>query len=151
MTRPERARVFVDTNILFYSLDLDAGEKHARAVDALAMLWSYHSGIISTQVISELILNIQKKLGLDSERIERVVEPYLTWHVVVIDPHDPLEAVRTAAKNRISFWDAMIVTSARKAGAGVIYTEDLNPGQKIEGVEVVDPLSDSFTDPGQGR
>ena len=141
MTRPERARVFVDTNILFYSLDLDAGEKHARAVDALAMLWSYHSGIISTQVISELILNIQKKLGLDSERIERVVEPYLTWHVVVIDPHDPLEAVRTAAKNRISFWDAMIVAAAHEGHAKVIYTEDLNHGQIIEGIQITSPFS----------
>src|SRR5204862_8008039 len=46
---------------------------------------------------------------------------------------------------QISFWDALIVASAEQVAATYIYSEDLNPGQTIAGVTIVNPLADSRT------
>ncbi len=140
MTAWDEARVFVDTNILFYAIDADAGGKHDRAKEVIERIWLARTGCLSTQVLSEWIVNLRKKLDLEWRRVKSIVQPYLTWQVVAIDPQDPLEAIRIAHKHGISYWDGLIVQAARQAHAGFLLTEDLNSGQKIEGVEVVNPL-----------
>jgi len=132
--------VFVDTNLLYYSVDSAAGEKHQRAMDVIEGIWTARTGVISTQVLSEWTVNLKRKLKLGWGDVQRIVNPYLAWEVVVLAPADPLEAVGIAERHDLSYWDSLIVLAARKARAGVLLTEDLNPGQKIEGVEVLNPL-----------
>lgn len=140
MTTWGDARVFVDTNILYYAIDADAGEKHDRATDVIKTLWRTRSGCLSPQVLSEWAVNLHKKLEADWPRIKSMVEPYLTWRVVPIEPVDPLEAIRIAGENRLSFWDGLIVRAASRARAKFLLTEDMNPGQVIEGVQVKNPF-----------
>ncbi len=134
------ARVFVDTNILIYAIDADAGKKHERAREVVEQIWLARTGCLSTQVLSEWIVNLRKKLALDWRRVRKIVEPYLTWHVVTISPRDPLEAARIANRYGISYWDGLIVQAARQCGVRFLLTEDLNSGQVLEGVSVVNPL-----------
>lgn len=133
-------RAFIDTNVLFYTLDVDAGPKHDRAVEVLAETWKSRSGVVSTQVLSELAVNLRKKLGLGWRRISGLVEPYLSWDVIVIDPADPLVAMQIAHDHGLSYWDSLVVQAARKAGARLLLTEDMSHGQVIEGIEVLNPL-----------
>lgn len=133
-------RTFFDTNVLFYSLDLDAGEKHDRAVEVLEEAWKLGSGVVSTQVLSEWAVNLRRKLGLGWKRIAGLVEPYLSWDVVVIDPGDPLLAMRIADDHRLSYWDGLVVQAARKAGARLLLTEDMSHGMIIDGVEIHNPF-----------
>jgi predicted nucleic acid-binding protein len=42
--------------------------------------------------------------------------------------------------NRLSFWDSLIVIAAKRCGAKTLYTQDLNRGQRIDGVEIVNPF-----------
>ena len=136
----DKHRVFVDTNILFYSMDKDADAKHERASEVIEAIWSARTGVISTQILSEWALNLRKKLDLDWGQVERVVKPYIAWSVVMIEPGDALAAINLADKHTLSYWDSLIVVAAKKGQVDVLLTEDLNAGQRIEGIEIVNPL-----------
>ncbi len=133
--------VFVDTNILFYSLDGRSPRKQRIAADILGGLWAARSGIVSTQVISELAVNLRRKLRLDWRKIARIVEPYSQWRTAAIEPADVLEAIRIASKHRLGYWDGLVIRAASKSGADVLLTEDLSHGQTIEGVRIENPFA----------
>ena len=136
----DKHRVFVDTNILFYSMDKDAAAKHERASEVIEAIWLARTGVISTQILSEWAVNLRKKLDLAPIQVERVLQPYIAWSVVMIEPGDTLAAINLADKHTLSYWDSLIVVAAKKGQVDVLLTEDLNTGQRIEGVEIVNPL-----------
>ena len=72
-----------------------------------------------------------------------MIEPYLSWQVPTLGPESVLMASEIQQRHRISYWDALVILAAASGGAAVLYSEDLNAGQIIEGVEVVNPLIDS--------
>jgi predicted nucleic acid-binding protein len=136
-------RAFVDTNVLVYAHDRGAGERHAVARDVVAGLWQVRSGVLSTQVLQELYVNVRRKakrpLGLAAAR--RIVEDYLCWHVVVNDGESILEALELETRYRISFWDALVVQAANAAAVEILYSEDLAHGQTYGAVRVVNPFA----------
>jgi predicted nucleic acid-binding protein len=133
-------RTFVDTNVLLYAYDKEAGAKHLVAGAAVAELWKTRTGAISTQVLQEFAVNAKKKAKAPSEAIRRVVETYRAWPVHRPDVDDIVRALDTAESDQISFWDALILVSAARLGATRLYTEDLNHGQTIAGVRIVNPF-----------
>lgn len=133
---------FVDTNILFYAHDIDAGDRHWRARSLVKGLWENGQGMLSTQVLSEFYVNITRKIPnpLEPAHARAIIEPYLSWTVETLGPHSVLAASEVQQRHRISYWDALIVHAASAGGASLLYSEDLNDGQMIEGVKVVNPL-----------
>lgn len=140
----ERARVFVDTNILIYAHDVDAGDRHWRSKRVVAELWETGLGMLSTQVLNEFYVNVTRKIPspLDPARARAVLEPYLSWKIQTLGPESVLAASEIQQRYRLSYWDALILHAASSGGASLLYSEDLNPGQVMEGVEVVNPLAD---------
>lgn len=137
-----KGRVFVDTNVLIYAHDRDAGRKHDVAETLLAKLWEEHNGAISTQVLQEFYVNVTRKIPnpLTAAQARSVIEPYHAWHLEINDFESILTASELEERHRLSFWDAMIVAAACRAKARKIVSEDLNHGQKIEGVLVENPF-----------
>lgn len=135
-------RYFVDTNILMYAHDAAAGEKHERARALVEQLWEARTGIVSTQVLQELAVNLRKKAGkpLDARATRDVVSDYLAWQVVVNVGDSILEALDIEARYQVSFWDALVIQAAQAGGAGILYSEDLSDGQRYGPVTVVNPL-----------
>ena len=135
-------RVFVDTNVLIYAHDLDAGSKHDRAAAILSDLWEKENGIVSVQVLQEFYVNVTRKISapLTPALARGVIRNYLAWQIAPNDPSTVLSASEIAERNQISFWDALIVASASNAGADRILSEDLNHGQMIEGVVIENPF-----------
>jgi len=80
-------RTFVDTNILVYAHDADAGDKHNIAAAMIADLWESRNGIISTQVLQELYVTLTRKVAspLKGNNARRLIRNYLTWELVVND------------------------------------------------------------------
>ena len=74
-------KYFVDTNILMYAHDTSAGAKHDRAKAVLEELWRDRTGVVSTQVLQELSVNLRRKAGrpLDVKATREIVADYLTW------------------------------------------------------------------------
>ena len=137
--------VFVDTNILVYAHDADAGIKHERAVSILKELWDKDTGRMSVQVLQEFYINVTKKLTtrLARSSAREVVEIYAAWVHEPTIPETVLRATDIAELAQISFWDALILASAEKSGAATLYSEDLNHGQSIVGIQIVNPLRSS--------
>ena len=135
-------RAFVDTNVLVYGHDLDAGRKYEIAGRLLRELWQDHSGVISTQVLQEFYVNVTRKISapISTSEARGNVSTYAAWQVEIIQPADVLQASEVQERYQLSFWDAMIVVAAAKGQAAVLLTEDLNPGQIIEGVQISNPF-----------
>jgi len=135
-------RYFVDTNVLMYAHDSAAGEKHQRAKSLVEELWEARAGVVSTQVLQELAVNLGRKAKkpLDAKATRDVVSDYLTWQIVVNGGDSILEALDLEAKYQISFWDALIVQAAHVSGAEVLYSEDLSDGQAYGAVRVINPF-----------
>jgi predicted nucleic acid-binding protein len=133
--------VFVDTNILVYAHDKDAGDKCLKARTALESLWNREIlPSVSIQVLQEFYVNLIRKRVKASEAREAVLN-YLEWDVIENDRSLLLEGMQLQQKWSMSFWDALIVAAAKKAKARELWSEDLNPGQNYDGVLVVNPLA----------
>ena len=135
-------KVFVDTNILIYAHDLDAGQRNTLSADILRDLWENRIGIISTQVLQEFYVNVTRKIEnpLPKSKARGIIESYLAWPVELNDAKTVLAASEIEERHMLSFWDALIVASARNAEAEKILTEDLNHGQQIEGILIENPF-----------
>jgi predicted nucleic acid-binding protein len=133
---------FVDTNILLYAPDRSAGSKHEIAGRLVAQLWGTRSGVLSTQVLQEFYVNATRKLPkpVTGARARRMVARYAAWSVLRIEPTDIINASELEARHRLSFWDALIITSAARARARVLATEDLQHERMIAGVRIVNPF-----------
>ncbi len=73
-------------------------------------------------------------------RARDIVQQYLQWPIIIVEPPDLICAMEQAKRYRWSFWDALIVTTAQKAQASVLWTEDLNPGQRVGDVVIRNPF-----------
>jgi len=136
-------KYFVDTNILIYAHDRVAGQKHLRARQLIERLWTSGEGVLSTQVIQELCINLRRKLAhpLPIAEVRALVQDYLSWEIVVNSPDAALQALEIKVRYKVSFWDALILQAAESAGAAVLYSEELAAGHKYGPVRVVDPLT----------
>jgi predicted nucleic acid-binding protein len=135
-------KAFVDTNILLYAHDLADPAKNKVAVDLLTQLWDDNTGVISTQVLQEFAVNLQRRisLSLTFQEVRTRIALYLDWEVVVNGKGAVLRGLDARERYQISFWDAMIVQAAESAGCEVLYSEDLSHGQEYGGVLVVNPF-----------
>ncbi|MGZ4731412.1 MAG: PIN domain-containing protein [Terriglobales bacterium] len=135
-------KYFVDTNILLYAHDRSAGLKHERARQLVERLWTSGEGVLSTQVLQELCINLRRKIArpLPVEEIRRIIQDYLSWEIVINDPASVPQALEIEVRYQTSFWDALILHAAETSGAAILYSEDLAAGQKYGAVEVINPL-----------
>jgi len=134
-------KTFIDTNVLIYAHDIDANAKHKIAKEVLQELWSERTGVLSAQVLQEFYVNVTRKIPspLSKDLARLVVSSYAIW-CLETTPTEILAAFRIEDESRIGFWDALIISSAAKLGATRILSEDLNAGQRIAGILVVNPF-----------
>jgi predicted nucleic acid-binding protein len=135
-------KTFIDTNVLIYAHDLDAKAKNEIAKAALRELWSERTGVLSMQVLQEFYVNVTRKIPspLSKDSARSVVNSYAIW-CMETTPAEISGAFRIEDESQISFWDALIVSSAVKCGATRILSEDLNAGQRIAGILVENPFA----------
>lgn len=135
-------KAFLDTNILVYAYDNTAGKKHEIANRIVLDLWTSGLGVLSTQVLQEFFVSVTTKIPrpMDAKTAKQIVSDLLTWDVVVIDGQSVLNGVDIQLKYNYSFWDALIIEAALKAGSPLLVTEDLSDGQVIRSVTIRNPF-----------
>jgi predicted nucleic acid-binding protein len=135
-------KYFVDTNILIYAHDPSAGVKHDRARQLIAQLWHTGEGVLSTQVLQELCVNLRRKVArpLPASDIRQLVQDYLSWEIVINSPQSVIDALDIEMRYKVSYWDALVLQAAESSGAAVLYSEDLGAGHWYGTVRVVNPL-----------
>ena len=134
--------VFVDTNILVYAFDEADVVRQRRAEKALAEILEQDRIRLSTQILQEFYVTMTRKVEPQWSLKEAlaVLDDLVAWPVLAVDVELIRESVLLSDEARLSFWDALVVNAAARSGASVLYTEDLNDGQTIRGVRVVNPL-----------
>jgi predicted nucleic acid-binding protein len=139
---------FVDTNILVYAHDRTTGLKHERAKALIEKLWDSGGGVLSTQVLQELCVNLRRKTArpLSVEETRRLVQDYSSWDIVVNTAESVLQALSIEMRYKISFWDALILHAAGISSATVLYSEDIAAGQTYGSVRVVNPLQEPVSE-----
>jgi predicted nucleic acid-binding protein len=135
-------RVFVDSNILVYGYDCDAGEKHSIARGRLVHLWDHENGAVSIQVLQEFYVTATRKLSrpVSKQAARGVIDTYESW-----SPHRPVTADLVAAseleeRHHVSFWDALVIISAQRCECTTLLSEDLQDGQLFGPVTVRNPF-----------
>jgi len=136
------SRDFIDSNVLVYAHSRASGEKRERATALIDGLWDSKTGCLSIQVLQEFFVTVTTKVPepLSIMEASEVVETYSRWTIHSPEPADLLSAIEIQKRYRISFWDAMVVYSAKRLGCGTIWTEDLGDGQIYTGVSVRNPF-----------
>ena len=133
--------LFIDTNILVYAHDRDAGQRHQTAKTLVKKLWTeLKPPSVSVQVLQEFYVNLVKK-SVSEKEASAAVQDYLNWYIVDNDRNLLTSGIEERLRYKLSLWDGLILAAARRAGANVIWTEDFNTGQDYDGILAVNPLS----------
>ncbi|OGO58535.1 MAG: hypothetical protein A2Z32_14735 [Chloroflexi bacterium RBG_16_69_14] len=133
---------FVDTNVLVYAHDGSETVKQPLARALLEELWTTRTGALSTQVLQEFYVVATRKFDppMSREEAREVVALYAAWPLVLVDLPLILTASNLEERHRLSFWDALIIEAATRAGAARVVTEDLQGGRVIDGVRIENPF-----------
>ena len=137
------ATFFVDTNVLLYAVDRAEPKKQTAAAAWRAELWKNRAGRISYQVLQEFYANVCRKWPSAKEAAQAEVRDLLAWRPVVLDGALLERGWRLQDRYSLSFWDAMIVAAAKISSSRYLLTEDLQPGQNLDGVIVLDPFANA--------
>jgi predicted nucleic acid-binding protein len=129
------SEVFFDTNVVLYLLSgIRAKADRAEALIAAG-------GVISVQVLNEFASVASRKLGMhwsDIRQILSTVRGVCSVQPISIETHDL--ALDLADRFKFSFYDALIVAAANRTGCKVLYSEDMQDGQRIEGLMIRNPF-----------
>ncbi|MCJ7723404.1 MAG: PIN domain-containing protein [Anaerolineales bacterium] len=136
------ASQFVDSNVLVYAYDLSQGEKHEQSKTLLLSLWESGLGCLSIQVLQEFFVSVTRKSDspLSPEQAALVIHDFSDWTVHRPGIKDVLSAIKLHQRYQISFWDAMILQSARQSGCGIVWSEDLSASEDYAGLKVINPF-----------
>jgi len=139
------ARCFVDTNILVYAARMKNDEPRKSAI-ANRLIQSERF-CLSTQVLEEFYVASQKSdagkptaAPLSQREAAEWVGWLETFCEVGTDVFLVLQAIETSRNYRISYWDAAIIAAADRVSAAILYSEDLNHGQRYGSVQVMNPF-----------
>jgi len=135
-----REAVFIDSNILVYAHDADAGERHRKAKELIADCWNgQYEPAVSIQVLQEFHVNLVRKEVLVEESQKRTAR-YLQWTVVENSRSLLRKAFEIQLRWKYSFWDSGIIAAALRSGSKELWSEDLQDGQRIDSLLIRNPL-----------
>lgn len=133
---------FFDTNILIYAVDHTDPVKRRKAGELLEREAGAGNAIISTQVLQEFysVSTLKLKRPLNKLVAEKIVEELMTLHVKQVDTSIILAAIKRNQSDQISFWDALIIETALRAGARILWSEDMQHDREIDGLKIQNPF-----------
>jgi len=133
---------FVDSNVWIYAFFPEDESSYKRLLAFLRKTFKEHLVVVSFQVINEVCFNLKKK-GFPEEKIKKIIRSFERRRIIVDFSLDILKKASDIRKRHsFSFWDSLIVASALAAGCSVLYSEDMQDGQIIEGkLRIRNPFS----------
>lgn len=133
-------KVFIDTNILVYTVDGRFPEKRKIALELIANLQSHHQLVISTQVLQEFYNVTTYKLKLNPVDMQNMVTQFAQLPTVLTDISLIEQGIKVSIHHKLRLWDALMIVAAARAGCKIMYSEDLTHGQIIQGIRILNPF-----------
>lgn len=142
------ALVFVDTNVLLYTHDERDLDKQSRAREWVTWCWRQRAGRISSQVLNEFYNNAISKFRqtITVQDARAQVLRLRQWQPPHLDTYTVDGAWALQDRYQLSYWDALIVSSAQQQGCACLLSEDLQHGQMLGTVRIVNPFQASPAD-----
>ena len=140
---PGREKFFLDTNIFVYTFESKSPSKRVLAQDLVSGALDTRRGVISYQVVQEFLNVATRKFTKPMKVAE--AELYLArilMPLCEVFPDSSLysQALSISSETGFSFYDSLIVASAIASECEILWTEDLQDGQRVRGVEVRNPF-----------
>ncbi len=136
-----RGRFSLDTDILVYAVDRDAGERHGRSRELVERA-ARCDCVLTAQALAEFFHATTRKNLLHPALASAFVRDWLdVFPVASADNAALVDAMDAVEQHRLSFWDAMLWATARRAGCSTILSEDMQDGRRLSGVEFVNPFA----------
>jgi predicted nucleic acid-binding protein len=132
--------VFVDTNVLIYARAVEDPLKQRRALLWMDELWADSSGRLSFQVLQEYFAKLIRKKPELRDQLRADVRDLLAWRPIQINGAILEGAWKIQDRYHFSFWDSLIVAAAKAGSCHWLLTEDLQDGQTIDGLTIVNPF-----------
>ena len=134
--------VFVDTNVLLYCFDDHDVPKRDRARAWVTACWQQRCGRLSTQVLNEFYSNARRKFptAISAGDARAEVRRYQRWQPWQIDHATMETAWAVESRYQLNYWDALIVAAAQAQGCAYLLSEDLQHGQQIDSVKILNPF-----------
>lgn len=134
------SKIFIDTNIFVYTLDGHDREKQATERSIVKNAVESQLPVISTQVLQEFYSASTTKLKIDPLIAKNIVHSLGNMEIVPIDLNMIEQGIDISILFHFSFWDALIIAAAEQANCTIIFSEDMNSGQTVRGVRIVNPF-----------
>ncbi len=134
------SKIFLDTNILVYTVDRNDKKKLSQARKLLENVIANDKPVISTQVLQEFYSATTTKLKLDKIIAKNIIHNFRNMEIVQVDLGIIEQGIDISLLSQISFWDSLIIAAAEQANCNMIYSEDLNDTQTIRGIKIVNPF-----------
>jgi len=136
-------RFFLDTNIFVYSFDASAPKKAQRAAQLIRQAIQTRNGIVSYQIVQEFLSVALRRFAQPMSYAD--AEQYLTTTfrpLLSVHSSQALygDALRIAAKFKLSWYDSLVIASAIEGQCDVLYSEDLQHEQRFGDLRVVNPF-----------
>ena len=135
------AKVFFDTNVLVYAA-VGTGKNESKRKRALDLIQSEDFGT-SAQVLQEFFVTVVRKASrpLSAAQALEWIEQWAAFPCQPIDRELVQIAAWISERFTISYWDAAILAAAEALGSRIVYSEDLNDGQRYGELRVINPFS----------
>ncbi len=135
------ARLFIDTNILIYALDPAEPMKRAASTDLLRRTIANHTLVLSPQNLNECYRVLTERRRLVPVEAARSFLTHLApWCVAPLDARTTIKAWAVQDEASLAWWDALLIASALLAGCKLFMSEDMQDGQVISGMRIVNPF-----------
>jgi predicted nucleic acid-binding protein len=137
--------ILLDTNLLVYLFDPRGPVQREKAKGILLAIENSGLGCLSAQCLAEFFRVATVKLGLPPAEIYPVIERWVSvFPTFAITPQIVLEAGRGVRDYGLSYYDAQIWAAARLSQVTIVFSEDFQDGQTLEGVRFVNPFHPGF-------
>lgn len=137
--------VLLDTNVLVYAFDVRQSSLQEKAKAIVFKAEETATGCLSVQCLGEFFRVATAKMQLPANEMFKQVEYWQSaFPVFSLTPQIVLEAARGVRDYQLSYYDAQIWASARLNQVPVIFTEDFQDGQILEGIRFINPFADKF-------
>jgi len=137
-------RFSIDTNILVYSIDKDAGTRHEQSrtlVDALVD----RDCVLTLQALAEFFHAVTRKNKMPGAEAAAIVHDWMElFPVAIADARILSQAIQLKNEHNFAFWDAVLVQGARAAGVTRLLTEDMQDGRTVGALRLEDPFKEGF-------
>ena len=139
--------VLIDTNILVYAHQPAEADKYSKAVDTVETLADARQGRLSAQILGEFVSATtrgRRPILTTDEALDQMALLADAIPVLDVTRLVALEAARGVRQHRLSYYDAQIWATAKLNQVATVFSEDFQDGQRLEGVQFVNPLVEGF-------